>query len=63
MPAKTRVELLQENIELREREDEVVDILDDNALDPDAKIDRIADLFDETDGDEDDDEEGEEAED
>jgi len=63
MPAKTRVELLQENIELREREDEVVDILDDDALDPEAKIDRIADLFDETDGDEDADEEGEEAED
>lgn len=63
MPAKTRVELLQENIELREREDEVVDILDDEALDPEAKLHRIADLFDETDGDEDDDEEGEEAED
>lgn len=51
MPAKTRVDLLQENIELLEREDEVMDILDDDALDSDAKLDRISDLFDEADGD------------
>jgi hypothetical protein len=54
MPAKTRIQLLEENIDLREREDDMVEILEDDALDPEEKLDRLSALFEKASEDEDD---------
>jgi hypothetical protein len=49
MPSPNRAELLRRNIALREREDEIRDILSDDDLDSDEKLDAIEDLVDDTD--------------
>jgi hypothetical protein len=56
MGAPTRVDLLEENIELREFRDAVVDLVSDQSLDDENLRDALASLVDE-DEDEDDDEE------
>lgn len=54
MGAPSRVDLLEENIELREFRDAVVDLVSDQSLDGDDLRDALASLVDDDEDDEDD---------
>ncbi len=52
MPSPTRADLLERNIELQEREDEILNVLTDDNLDSEEKLETIADLLDDEEDDE-----------
>lgn len=56
MGAPSRVDLLEENIELREFRDAVVDLVTDHSLDSEDLRDALASLVDDNEDDEDDEE-------